>query len=60
MMGELNPHENPTHMMQIPKHNNVHDNKFESASITDKKLTVLGEMDENRSRMMFRGKQNRW
>ena len=47
-------------MMQIPKHNNVHDKKFESASITDKKLTVLGEMDENRSRMMFRGKQNKW
>ena len=40
MMGELNPHENPTHMMQISKNNNGHDKKFDNVKIINKKLSA--------------------
>ena len=31
---------NIAHMMQMPKHNKVHDNKFENTGIIDKQLNV--------------------
>ena len=46
MMGELNPHENPTHIIQIPKHNNGHDNKFDNVEIIDKKLRAPRGMEK--------------
>ena len=44
MMGDLNPHENITHMIEIPKNNNDHDQKFDDAEIINKKLSALGGM----------------
>ena len=44
MMGDLNHHENMTHMLEIPKNNNDHDHKFDDAEIINKKLSALGGM----------------
>ena len=44
MMGDLNPHENMTHMIEIPKNNNDHDQKFDNAEIINKKLSAPGGM----------------
>ena len=45
------------HMMEIPKHKNVHDNKSKNVINNDNKFTILGEMTKIECRMNFLGKQ---